>query len=66
MSLGGNMQKNIAKEMIEIPKNEYNMLKEIYKTVKRQKLLFRIEEAEKNLRTGKVKKVTVDEFVDNI
>jgi hypothetical protein len=66
MSLGGNMQKNIAKEMIEIPKDEYNMLKEIYKTVKRQKLLFRIEEAEKNLRTGKVKKVTVDEFVDNI
>jgi hypothetical protein len=66
MSLGGNMQKNIAKEMIEIPKDEYNMLKEIYKTVKRQKLLFRIEEAEKNLRTGKVKKVTVDEFIDNI
>lgn len=60
------MQKNIAKEMIEIPKDEYNMLKEIYKTVKRQKLLFRIEEAEKNLRTEKVKKVTVDEFINNI
>ena len=60
------MQKNIAKEMIEIPKDEYKMLKEIYKTVKRQKLLFRIEEAEKNLRTGKVKKVAVDEFIDSI
>jgi hypothetical protein len=60
------MQKNIPKEMIEIPKDEYNMLKEIYKTVKRQKLLFRIEEAEKNLRAGKVKKVTVDEFINNI
>jgi predicted RNase H-like nuclease len=60
------MQKNIAKEMIEIPKDEYKMLKEIYRTVKRQKLLFRIEEAEKNLRTGKVKKVAVDEFIDSI
>jgi hypothetical protein len=27
------MQKNTAKEMIEIPKDEYKMLKEIYKTV---------------------------------
>jgi predicted RNase H-like nuclease len=60
------MQKNIAKEMIEIPKDEYKMLKEIYRTVKRQKLLFRIEEAEKNLRTGKAKKVAVDEFIDSI
>jgi predicted RNase H-like nuclease len=60
------MQKNIAKEMIEIPKDEYKMLKEIYRTVKRQKLLFRIEEAEKNLRAGKVKKVAVDEFIDSI
>ena len=41
------MQKNTAKEMIEIPKDEYKMLKENHKTVKRQKLLFRIEEAEK-------------------
>jgi hypothetical protein len=60
------MQKNTAKEMIEIPKDEYKMLKEIYKTVKRQRLLFRIEEAEKNLRLGKVKKVSVDQFLDNI
>jgi hypothetical protein len=60
------MQKNTAKEMIEIPKDEYKMLKEIYKTVKRQRLLFRIEEAEKNLRLGKVKKVSVDQFIDSI
>jgi hypothetical protein len=60
------MQKNTAKEMIEIPKDEYKMLKEIYKTVKRQRLLFRIEEAEKNHRLGKVKKVSVDQFIDNI
>ena len=31
------MRKNAAKEMIEVPKDEYEMLKkEIYKTVKRQ------------------------------
>ena len=60
------MQKNIGKEMVEIPKDEYRMLKEIYTTVKRQRLLFRIEEAEKNLRTGKVKKVSVDDFIVNI
>ena len=60
------MRKNAAKEMIEVPKDEYEMLKEIYKTVKRQRLLFRIEEAEKNLKGGKVKKVSVDEFIDSI
>jgi hypothetical protein len=60
------MQKNVAKEMIEIPRDEYVMLKEIYKTVKRQRLLFRIEAAEKNLRIGKVTKISVDEFIDNI
>jgi hypothetical protein len=60
------MQKNTAKEMIEIPKDEYKMLKEIYKTVKRQRFLLRIEEAERNLRSGKAKKVSVNEFIDNI
>lgn len=54
--------KNMAKEMVEIPKDEYRMLKEIYKTVKRQRLLFRIEEAEKNFRMGKVEKTSVDDF----
>jgi hypothetical protein len=60
------MQKNIAKETVEIPRNEYKMLREIYKTVKRQRLLFRIEEAERNLRKGKVRKIPVDEFVKAI
>ena len=66
MRFGGNMQKNTAKEMIEIPKDEYKMLKEIYKTVKRQRFLLRIEEAERNLRSGKVTKVSINEFIDNI
>jgi hypothetical protein len=48
--------------MIEIPKDEYRILKEIYKTVKRQRLLFRIEEAEKNFRMGKVEKTSVDDL----
>jgi hypothetical protein len=58
--------KSTAKQMVEIPKDEYKILKEIYKTVKRQRLLFRIEEAEKNLRLGKVEKMSVDGFIDNI
>ena len=57
---------NVAKEMVKIPKDEYKILKEIYKTVKRQKLLLRIEEAEKNFRLGKVEKTFVDEFIENI
>ena len=58
--------KSTAKEMVEIPKDEYRILKEIYKTVKRQRLLFRIEEAEKNLRLGRAEKMSVDDFIDNI
>jgi hypothetical protein len=57
--------KSTAKQMIEIPKDEYKILKEVYKTVKRQRLLFRIEEAEKNLRLGRVEKMSVDRFIDN-
>ena len=51
--------------MVEIPKDEYRILKEIYKTVKRQRLLFRIDEAEKNFRKGKVEKTSVDDFIKN-
>jgi hypothetical protein len=58
--------KSTAKQMIEIPKDEYKILKEVYKTVKRQRLLFRIEEAEKNFRLGRVEKIPVDDFIDNI
>ena len=57
---------NVAKEMVKISKDEYKILREIYKTVKRQKLLLRIEEAEKNFRLGKVKETSIDEFIDNI
>ena len=58
--------KTTMKEMVEIPKDEYKILKEIYRTVKRQRLMFRIEEAEKNFRTGKVEKISVDDFIKDI
>ena len=57
--------KSAPKEMVEIPEDEYRILKEIYKTVKRQRLLFRIDEAEKNFRKGKVEKTSVDDFIKN-
>lgn len=55
-----------AENTVTVPKEEYKFLKELYKTVKRQQFLFRMEEAEKNLRVGKIKKVGVDTFIDSI
>jgi len=61
------MRNRVVNEtMVQVPLSEYNILKEIYKTYKRQKFLFRIDEAENNLRKGKVKKIKIDEFIDNI
>ncbi|MBF8251436.1 MAG: hypothetical protein HW382_1064, partial [Deltaproteobacteria bacterium] len=45
---------------------EYGFLKELHKTVKRQQFLFRLEEAEKNLKAGKVKKISIDKFIEGI
>jgi hypothetical protein len=60
------MGKAIAEDIVKIPRNEYRVLKEMYKTVKRQQFLLRIDEAEKNLKTGKVKKVPIDKFLESI
>lgn len=60
------MGKVITEDTVNIPKQEYKILKEIYKTVKRQQFLLRIEEAEKNLKAGKVKKISVDKFIESI
>jgi len=60
------MGKVIAEDTVNIPRQEYKILKEIYNTVKRQQLLLRIEEAEKNLKAGKVRKVSIDKFIENI
>ncbi|MCR4291851.1 MAG: hypothetical protein NUV76_03135 [Candidatus Kuenenia sp.] len=60
------MRKNVTSDTIEIPKEEYNFLKELYRTVKRQNFLLRIDEAEKNLKAGTVKKVSIDKFIEGI
>jgi hypothetical protein len=61
-----NMAVKTAKETVVIPKEEYRILKEVYRNVKRQQFLMRLDEAEKNLRAGKVKKVAVETFIEGI
>ncbi len=55
-----------ARETVVVPKEEYRILKEIYRNVKRQQFLMRLDEAEKNLKSGRVKKVPMDEFIESI
>ena len=55
-----------AKDFVKIPKQEYNLLKEVYRTVQRQALLVRIGEAEKNLVAGKTRKVSVDDLLASL
>jgi hypothetical protein len=58
------MEQIVAKDYIKIPKREYNLLKEVYRTVKRQALLVRLEEAERNLSMGKTKTISVRDFIN--
>ena len=51
------------REEITIPKSEYNLLNEVYNQFKKQALLFRIIEAERNLKRGKVEKMNFSKFV---
>lgn len=60
------MRSIATKDTITIPKEEYRVLKEMLRTIKRQNFLLRINEAEKNLRSGKVKKVSVDKFIETL
>jgi hypothetical protein len=55
-----------ANDFVKIPKQEYNLLKEVYRTVQRQAFLVRLDEAEKNLASGKTKKVSVDDLIASI
>ncbi len=55
-----------SRETVVVPKEEYRILKEIYRNVKRQQFLIRLDEAEKNLKSGKVKKVSMDEFLESL
>lgn len=54
------------KENITIPKSDYDLLKEVYNQFKKQALLFRIIEAESNLKRGKTEKISSDEFIKSI
>ena len=60
------MGKALLEETVTVPKQEYEILKELYKTIKRQNFLLRIAEAEKNLKSGKVKKVSIEKFIESI
>jgi hypothetical protein len=57
------MECSAVKDYVKIPKQEYNLLKEVYRTVKRQALLVRIDEAERNLASGKTKAMSVADFI---
>lgn len=60
------MKKALAEKVVSVPAEEYNLLKEIYQTVKRQNFLLRIDEAERNLKKGQVKKIEMDSFIKSI
>jgi len=57
------MENAAVGDYVKIPKQEYDLLKEIYRSVKRQPFLVRIDEAERNLAMGKTKAMTVDDFI---
>ena len=60
------IQSSLVEDYVKIPKQEYNLLKEVYLTVKRQAFLVRIDEAERHLAAGKTKSMTVDDFITSV
>lgn len=60
------MENAAVKDYVKIPKQEYNLLKEVYRTVKRQAFLVRINESERNLAAGKIKKISIDDLIDSV
>ena len=60
------MAQTAVKDFVKIPKQEYNLLKEVYRAVQRQTFLIRIGEAEKNLADGKTKTASVDDLIASI
>jgi hypothetical protein len=54
------------KDYVKIPKQEYDLLKEVYRTVKRQAFLVRLDDAEKNLSAGKTKSISIDDLIGSI
>ena len=60
------MAQTAGMDYIKVPKREYSLLKEVYRTVKRQAFLIRLDEADKNLAAGKTKTVSVDDLIATI
>lgn len=60
------MKHTVVEDYVKIPKQEYNLLKEVYLTVKRQAFLVRLDEAERHLAAGKTKSKTVDDFIGSV
>lgn len=60
------MERTAVKDYVKIPKQEYNLLKEVYRTVKRQEFLVRLDEAERSLSAGKTKRRSVDDFIEAV
>jgi hypothetical protein len=64
---GGIAMEHIAvKDYVKIPKQEYSLLKEVYRTVKRQAFLVRLDEAERNLTASKTKVISVKDFINAV
>ncbi|PIP47249.1 MAG: hypothetical protein COX16_05400 [Deltaproteobacteria bacterium CG23_combo_of_CG06-09_8_20_14_all_51_20] len=60
------MAQTATKDFVKIPKQEYNLLKEVFRTVKRQAFLVRLDDAEKNLAAGKTKMLSVDDLIASV
>jgi hypothetical protein len=60
------MVQTASKDYVKVPKLEYSLLKEVYRTVKRQAFLVRLDDAEKNLTAGKTKTVSVDDLIASV
>ena len=64
--LEATMAPTSIKDYVKVPKREYHLLKEVYRTVKRQAFLVRLDDAEKNLAVGKTKAVSVDDLIASV
>ena len=60
------MAQTATKDYVKVPRQEYSLLKEVFRTVKRQAFLVRLDDAEKNLAADKTKAVSVDDFIASI
>jgi len=60
------MENITLEEYVNVPKQEYHLLKEVFRSVKRQAFLVRIDEAERSLKAGNFKTVSVDDFINSI